>query len=125
MAMKKILIIDDEPEILELISRCVEAGGYQVISADTGAKALHKAKTESPDLIILDMMLPDVQGSNICAQLKSDPKYQFIPIILLTARDRDYDRDIGMAVKADAYITKPFQHDFLMSKIKELLVAKG
>jgi two-component system alkaline phosphatase synthesis response regulator PhoP len=118
----KILVVDDEPNIRELLHDRLTVAGYKVVSAASGMEALTMAKTETPQLIILDMMLPDIQGSSVCAQIKSDEILRFIPVVLLTARDRDYDKDIGRAVKADAYITKPFDHQVLMAKIRELLV---
>jgi len=118
---KKILIVDDEPHIVELLAGRLLAADYTVITAFDGKTALSKVKSEKPDLIILDMILPDIQGSSICAQLKSDPKTEFVPVILFTARSSDYDKDVGKAVKADAYITKPFQQEMLLKTIKELL----
>ena len=82
---KKILVVDDEPEIVELLKSRLTVSGYDVVTAGDGATALRKVRDEKPDLLILDMMLPDIQGSTICAQVKGDEKTSFIPIILLTA----------------------------------------
>ncbi len=117
---KKILIVDDEPDIVDLISSRLKRLGYNISCAYNGTDALALVRQEPPHCIILDMMLPDIQGASICAQLKSDEKYHSIPVILLTARNRDYDKDIGRAVKADAYITKPFDQEHLIAKIKDL-----
>ena len=125
MSKKKILVVDDEPDIVELIQIRLVRKGYEVICAYNGTEALQLTKKHKPHCIILDMMLPDIQGSSVCAQLKSDEKYHMIPIILLTARTRDYDKDIGRAVKADAYMTKPFNQDELLSKVQELITGKS
>lgn len=125
MLKKKILVVDDEPDIVELIQARLTRQGYDVICACNGTEALRLAKMCTPHCIILDMMLPDIQGSSVCAQLKTDEKYRMIPIILLTARSRDYDKDIGRAVKADVYMTKPFDQNELLDKIQELLTGKS
>ncbi len=125
MVKKKILVVDDEPDIVELIQARLVRAGYDVICAYNGAEALRLAKTCMPHCIVLDMMLPDIQGSSVCAQLKTDEKYYRIPILLLTARNRDYDKDIGRAVKADVYMTKPFDQKELLRKIQELLTGKS
>lgn len=118
---KKILVVDDEPEIVELLKTRLEVSGYQVVTAGNGVTALRTVKEERPDLLILDMMLPDIQGSTICAQIKADEKYSFIPVILLTARSSDYDKDVVRTIKADAYITKPFKQEVLLKTVKDLL----
>ena len=122
---KTILVVDDEPDIVELIRTRLLRQGYEVLCAYNGTEALTLTKKHKPQCIVLDMMLPDIQGSSVCAQLKTDEKYQMIPILLLTARNRDYDKDIGRAVKADAYMTKPFNQDELLKKIQELIAVKS
>ena len=118
---KKILIIDDEPDILELLVLRMEANGYEVISATDGQKGLDKARNENPDLIILDLMLPRIDGYKVCRMLKFDEKFKKIPIVLFTARTQEADMKLGQEVGADAYITKPFEPNILLSKVAELL----
>ena len=117
----KVLIVDDESDLLEMISLRLEANNYQVICACDGQEGLDKARTEKPDLIILDIMLPKIDGYKVCRMLKFDEKYKQIPVILFTARVQEYDIKLGEEVGADAYITKPFEPDILMSKVSELL----
>ena len=121
---KKILLVDDECELVEMIKFRLEAGGYSVITAYNGQEALNKARQEKPDLIILDLMLPKIDGYKVCRMLKFDEKYRHIPIILFTARAQETDRDMGKEVGADAYIVKPFEPQELMGKIGELLRKK-
>lgn len=121
MGTKKILIVDDEKDLVETLIFQLEAFGYEVVTANDGADGLEKAKTVKPDLIILDLMLPKMDGYKVCGLLKSDSRYAKIPIIMFTARAQASDIALGKEVGADAYITKPFEHDVLTGKIKELL----
>ena len=121
IANKKILLVDDEPDIVETVSFRLEAAGYDVISAYDGKEALKKAKTENPDLIILDLTLPKMDGYKVCELIKSDVKYSKIPIILFSARTQDEDRKTGKKVGADDYIIKPFEPALLLKKISDLL----
>lgn len=118
---KRILIVDDEKDIADTLKFRLEASGYEVITSYDGQDGLNKAKTGSPDLIILDLMLPKIDGYKVCRMLKFDETYKHIPIILFTARAQDDDKKTGMEVGADAYITKPFEDHILLAKIKELL----
>lgn len=118
---KKILITEDSPTVLEITKQFLEAKGYEVIQAIDGQEALNKARKENPDLIILDLMLPKIDGYKVCAMLKFDEKYKHIPIIMFTARAGEADKKIGQEVHADAYITKPFEPAILLAKIEELL----
>jgi DNA-binding response OmpR family regulator len=118
---KKILVVDDEPDIVSLVKGRLAAAGYAVISAVDGQEGLDKARGEKPDLIVLDIMLPKMDGYLVCRLLKSDVQYQKIPIILFTVRDTLLDLEIGNSVKADAYITKPFEPEVLLEKVAELL----
>jgi len=122
--MSKILIVDDEPAIVEALSLRLGANGYEVISAADGVEGLQKARTEKPDLIILDIMLPKMDGLKVCRMLKFDEKHGSIPIILLTAKVQQLDLEQGKEAGADAYMTKPFRSDELLAKIKELLDRK-
>lgn len=118
---KKILIVDDEPQLVDMIKMRLEASHYVVITSIDGQDGLDKAKKENPDLIILDLMLPKIDGYEICGLLKKDTKYAHIPIIMFTARAQEEDKQLGEEVGADAYITKPFEPKALLNKIEELL----
>ena len=118
---KKILVVDDEEHIVRVVKDRLEAFGYEVETAYDGQVGLEKAKTVNPDLMILDLMLPKLDGYQISRMLKFDIKYKHIPIILFTARAQENDKIMGQQVGADAYITKPFVPDILLAKIKELL----
>jgi DNA-binding response OmpR family regulator len=117
---KRILLVDDERDLIEMVTFRLEAAGYQVIKAFDGQEALNKAKKEKPDLIILDLMLPKMDGCKVCGLLKSDARYNKIPIIIFTARAQESDQKTDMEIGANAYITKPFDSNILMAKIKEL-----
>lgn len=99
----------------------LQANGYEVITAYDGQEALEKVRNQNPDLIILDLMLPKMDGYKVCRMLKFDKKYKSIPIILFTALVQESDKEMGSQVGADAYIIKPFEPQVLLSKIKELL----
>ncbi|HQP10212.1 MAG TPA: response regulator [Candidatus Omnitrophota bacterium] len=120
-AKKKILLVDDEKDILLIVAFKLKGAGYEVITAMDGQEGLNKARAESPDLIILDLMLPKIQGHKVCGLLKNDTKYKNIPIILFTARVQKEDIELSREVGADAYITKPFEASDLMGKVAELL----
>ena len=117
----KVLVIDDELELMEMVVLRLEANDYQVISACDGQEGLNKARNENPDLIILDLMLPKIEGYKVCRMLKFDEKYKHIPIILFTARALESDIRFGAEAGADAYITKPFEPDMLLAKVVQLL----
>lgn len=118
---KKILIVEDEPHALETLQDRLEFEGYETITAGDGATALIKAKAEKPDLIILDIMLPRMDGYKVCGFLKADTRYNKIPVIMLTAKAQESDRKIGQEMGAEAYVTKPFEAAELLGKIEELL----
>ena len=118
---KKILIVDDEAALVKMGQLRLEAAGHEVITASDGQEGLEKARSEKPDLIILDVMLPKIDGFKICRMLRFDEKYKKIPIIMLTARAQESDRHTGEEVGADAYIIKPFPPEVLLDKISELL----
>lgn len=119
--MSKILIVDDEPDIVKTVSFRLKAAGYEVVSAADGLEGLEKARQEKPDLIILDLMLPKMDGYQICRMLKFDSQFAKIPIIMFSARAQDSDQQMGKDVGANAYITKPFEPEILLGKIKELI----
>ncbi|MFA5097019.1 MAG: response regulator [Candidatus Margulisiibacteriota bacterium] len=119
--MKKILIVDDEKDLVEIIRLGLEPLGYQVFEAYDGQEGLEKARQIKPDLLILDLMLPKLDGYQVCRMLKFDVNYKEIPVILLTARAAEKDIAMGQEAGADAFITKPFKHEVLKEKIVELL----
>jgi DNA-binding response OmpR family regulator len=121
MSKKRILIVDDEPDLLETIQINLEMEGYDCLVAYDGNRGLERARKENPDLIILDVMLPGMNGYKVCRLLKFDEKYKRIPIIMLTAEAQDKDRLLGEKTGADYYMTKPFAADKLLAKIKEFL----
>jgi len=119
---KRILIIEDTEDVVMLVKMYLESHHYQVLTAYDGQEGLEKAKTEKPDLIILDLMLPRINGYKVCGLLKNDARYTKIPVILFTAKAQEKDKQLGEEVGADAYITKPFEPEILLAKIKELLM---
>ena len=118
---KKILIIDDEPQLVDMLKIRLESNNFGVIAAYDGQEGLEKARKEKPDLIILDLMLPKIDGYKVCRMLKFDNEYKNIPIILVTSRSQESDKKMGEEVGADAYITKPFEPQVLLKSIKKLL----
>ncbi len=119
--MKKILIVDDEADIIEILQFVLEAQGYECITASDGEEGLRLARESSPDLIILDVMMPKINGYKISRLLKYDSKYKDIPILMITARSQEEDKLIGEETGADEYITKPFQVDYVVEKVKSYL----
>jgi DNA-binding response OmpR family regulator len=105
---KRVLVVDDEPDAVELVAFNLKAAGFDVISAEDGEVALTKARKFSPDLIILDVMLPSVDGLEVCKILRRDPATSELPIIMLTAKAGEIDRVLGLELGADDYVTKPF-----------------
>ncbi len=118
---KRILVVDDEEDLVVMISKVLKYKGYEVITAYDGQEGLEKAKTQKPDLIVLDLMLPRINGYKVCGLLKKDTRYAKIPVILLTAKANAEDIELGRTVGADAYITKPYEREALLSKIEELI----
>lgn len=121
MAKKRILIVEDEVELVRAMQIRLEQADYEVLFTYDGQDGLEKAKKEKPDLIILDLMLPKMDGYKVCGLLKADARYNKIPVIMFTARARESDEKLGLEVGADTYITKPFQYEKLLAKMKELL----
>ncbi len=118
MKLKKILIVDDEADLVETVRFPLEMEGFNVLVSYNGEDALNQARKEKPDLIILDLMLPKLDGYKVCRLLKFDEKYKHIPILMLTAKTQEKDKILGMETGADEYITKPFEMDDLMEKVK-------
>src|SRR4030066_1975520 len=124
MNSKKILIVDDEVDLVETVRFPLEMEGYRVLVSYNGEDALNKARKENPDLILLDLMLPKLDGYKVCRLLKFDERYKHIPIFMLTARTQEKDKILGKETGADEYLTKPFDMDDLIAKIKGYLKSK-
>lgn len=118
---EKVLIIDDEAHIVELIRYNLQASGFATIQAFNGIDGLELAKQEMPDLVLLDLMLPGIDGLEVCKRLRRDDKLKNIPIIMLTARSEEIDKILGLELGADDYITKPFSVRELNARVKALL----
>jgi two-component system alkaline phosphatase synthesis response regulator PhoP len=117
----KILIVDDEIDTLLPLKRSLEVEDYIVIGASNGHEALIKAKTDIPDLILLDLMMPEMDGYEVCAKLKNDTMTKKIPVIMLTAKDSVRDKVKGLDIGADDYVTKPFNLNELKARVKSVL----
>src|SRR3990170_1274474 len=117
----KILIVDDEQDILTLLEYNLEKAGFQVVSAEDGPEAIELAKRGKPDLIILDIMLPSMEGTEVCKILKRESATSSIPVIMLTAKGEEVDRIVGLELGADDYITKPFSPRELILRVKAVL----
>ena len=121
MSKPKILIIEDERSLIDILSYNLSREGFDVISASDGTEGLRRAQTSAPDVIVLDLMLPGIDGLQICRQLRSDPKTQGIRIVMLTAKSEEVDEIVGFNMGADDYVAKPFKIKPLISRIKALL----
>ena len=119
MDTQRILIVDDEPNIVQLVSMYLVRENYQVISAEDGQKALDTVITQKPDLVVLDVMLPSLDGFEVCRRLRANGNS--IPIIMVTARDEDIDKILGLELGADDYLTKPFNPRELVARIRAVL----
>ncbi len=124
MADNKILVVDDEEDILELVRYNLAREGYRVVCAATGEQALNKAGFEPFDLIVLDLMLPGIDGLEVAKRLKSKPKTKHIPIVMLTAKGEEADIVTGLELGADDYVTKPFSPRILIARVKAVLRRK-
>lgn len=121
MSRHRILVVEDEKNIAKVVAYNLEREGYQVAAARDGEEALAKARKENPDLVVLDLMLPKVDGLEVCRQLKSDPRTARIPIIMLTAKTQEADRVVGLELGADDYVAKPFSVRELAARVKAVL----
>jgi len=117
---KKILIIEDEKEILDLVRMYLEKEGYRTRTALTGLEGLKQVKSENPDLVVLDLMLPELDGFEVCKRLRADSKTAMLPIIMLTAKAEEADQIVGLELGADDYVTKPFSPKALVARVKAL-----
>ena len=121
MSRRKILVVDDEPDIVELVSYNLKKEGFDVASAADGEEALSMIRRGNFDFLILDLMLPGIQGMELCRILRNDPKTAHIPIIMLTAKGEEVDRILGLETGADDYMTKPFSPRELIARVKAVL----
>ena len=121
MSKAKLLVVDDEEDILQLVRYNLTKEGYDIICVTTGEEATRRAKVDQPDLILLDLMLPGVDGFEVCRQLKRDESTAAIPIVMLTAKGEDTDIVTGLELGADDYITKPFSPKVLLARIRAVL----
>ncbi len=117
----KILIVDDEEDLVFFLKLRLEKSGYQVITAFDGQTGFEVARKEKPDLIILDLLLPEIDGFWVCDMLKKDARYSKIPVIILSAKAEEANINLGKKCGADEYMTKPFEFNKLLSKIEELI----
>lgn len=121
----KILVVDDEEQIVDLVKTFLEREGYSVIEAYSGEEGLKKAFDESPDLILLDIMMPVIDGWEVFRRLRNEPDTKSIKVVFLTARNQNIDRMIGLSVmKAEGYITKPFSRNSLIETVSDVLGGK-
>ncbi len=121
---KKILIVEDDPSVLRAISYMLEKEGYNVLTATDGLTGLTKAKGENPDLLILDVMLPGIDGFEICHRLRAEPQTAQLPILMLSAKGQAADKAMGLQVGANEYLTKPVERLVLLGRVEALLAAK-
>jgi two-component system alkaline phosphatase synthesis response regulator PhoP len=121
MAKEVILIVDDEEDIRELVALNLRREGYQILTCDTGERALELVRSKKPDLVVLDLMLPGVDGLEVCRRLKADPDSRRIPVVMLTAKGEETDIVAGLELGADDYVTKPFSGKVLVARVRRLL----
>src|SRR5215469_7798286 len=119
--MRKVLVVDDEPVLVETIAYNLEQAGYEVATAADGASALEAAQRERPDLVILDIMLPEMDGLEVCRLLRREHSTATTPIMMLTAKGEEIDKVVGLEVGADDYVTKPFGRRELLARVRALL----
>ncbi len=118
---KKILIVEDEQDILQLVKHELEKEGFRPVTAMSGLEALKKVKEDKPDLVVLDLMLPEMDGLEVCKRLRSVPDTAMLPILMLTAKAEESDTIVGLELGADDYVTKPFSPKALVARVKALL----
>ncbi|MCS6877385.1 MAG: response regulator [Geminicoccaceae bacterium] len=118
---KRVLVVDDEPNIVLSLEFLMRRAGFEVQVARTGGEALKALEGEPPDLVLLDVMMPEVDGYEVCERLRAKPEWRKTKIVMLTARGREAERERGLALGADAYITKPFSTRELVEQVKRML----
>ena len=119
--MARILVVEDEEDIRQILAYNLGQSGHEVLTADRGAAGLDLARKERPELVLLDLMLPDISGLEVCRQLKSDPALREIPVMMLTARSEEIDRVVGFELGADDYVVKPFSVRELILRVQAVL----
>ena len=123
--MTSVLLVDDERDLLSLLDFNLRAAGFETLLATTGEQALSQVRRRVPDLVLLDLMLPDVSGTEVCRQIKSDPRTKHVPVVMLTAKGEEVDRVVGFEIGADDYVTKPFSVRELVLRLKAVLRRAG
>ena len=123
--MPSILLVDDERDLLSLLDFNLRAAGFETLLATSGEQALSHLRRRIPDIVLLDLMLPDVPGTEVCRQLKSDPRTRHVPVVMLTAKGEEVDRVVGFELGADDYVTKPFSVRELVLRLKAVLRRAG
>jgi DNA-binding response OmpR family regulator len=121
----RVLIVEDEPDIRDLLAFHLEREGYQVTRSTTGPDALRQVRARPPDLILLDLMLPELGGLEVCRRLRQDPRTVSVPIVMLTARGEEVDRILGLELGADDYIVKPFSPKEVVARVRAVLRRAG
>jgi two-component system response regulator VicR len=122
----KIMVVDDEPDVVDLVKLVLESDGFDVVTAYSGKEALDKIGNEMPDLVLLDIMMPQMDGWEVYSRIRANPKTKDIPVAMLTAKSQSIDKMIGLhVVKVDDYITKPFGRSELLERVKRILREKG
>lgn len=125
MSKELIFAVEDEVHIQQLVKYNLEASGYRVLTFDSGEALINEVKITTPDLFILDLMLPGIDGLEVCRQLRGDPKLKSVPIIMLTAKSEEFDKVLGLELGADDYITKPFSVRELVARVKAIFRRMG
>jgi two-component system, OmpR family, alkaline phosphatase synthesis response regulator PhoP len=118
---KRILVVDDEIYIVHILEFSLTMEGYEVVTASDGEEALRRIAEDRPDLVVLDIMMPKLDGYEVCRRIRGEDETKLLPVILLSAKGRPVDREVGLEVGADDYIVKPFSPRRLLEKIRELL----
>ena len=121
MSRGKVLVVDDEEYIQHILNFSFGAEGYEVVTAADGEEGIRKARSEKPDIIVLDIMMPKMDGYEACKRLKADPHTKNIPVILLTAKGREVDRKLGSQAGADDYVVKPFSPGRLIERVEGMM----
>ncbi len=122
---ERILVVDDEPDLLELVRINLSQAGFEVETAETGQAGLAAVREQAPDLLVLDLMLPDIPGTEVCRQLRADPRFESLPVVMLTARSEEVDRVVGFELGADDYVAKPFSPRELTLRVRAILRRSG
>ncbi len=123
--MSRILVVDDSPTVVNVIGQMLAQGSHQMLSAMDGEQAIRVASEQQPDLVLLDVILPKLSGYQVCRQLKSSPATAHIPVVMITRKARDEDREWGVEQGADAYVTKPFAAQDLLDVIQKFIPMAG